>query len=113
MVVRLPTEPFLFSVQYPGWELNPHSLGFKSSRFAKFAYLGEGQHRGPELNRTSPGSEPGVAATQLPRNQLSLIGYTQLREVRGEGLEPSFSDSKSVGLPLADPRECPAGVEPA
>src|SRR5579859_6395983 len=34
-------------------------------------------------------------------------------QVRGGGLEPPSPGSKSGSLPLADPRECPAGVEPA
>src|SRR6185369_3830749 len=36
-----------------------------------------------------------------------------LRKVRGEGFEPPSPVSKAGSLPLADPRECPAGVEPA
>ena len=35
------------------------------------------------------------------------------RKVRGEGFEPPSPGSKAGSLPLADPRECPAGVEPA
>src|SRR5262245_39431707 len=35
------------------------------------------------------------------------------RKVRGEGFEPPSPASKAGSLPLADPRECPAGIEPA
>ena len=34
------------------------------------------------------------------------------RTVRGEGIEPSRAASKTAGLPLANPRECPVGIEP-
>ncbi len=43
----------------------------------------------------------------------STFRHTFLFQVRGEGLEPSRTLSKSVSLPLADPRKCPAGIEPA
>ena len=39
--------------------------------------------------------------------------FTNRRKVRGEGFEPPSPVSKAGSLPLADPRECPAGVEPA
>jgi hypothetical protein len=35
-----------------------------------------------------------------------------LPKVRGEGFEPSSPGSKPGSLPLADPRECPVGIEP-
>jgi hypothetical protein len=34
-------------------------------------------------------------------------------QIRGGGFEPPSPVSKAGSLPLADPRECPAGVEPA
>ena len=39
--------------------------------------------------------------------------FVNRRKVRGEGFEPPSPVSKAGSLPLADPRECPAGVEPA
>ncbi len=38
---------------------------------------------------------------------------SQGSQARGEGLEPTSPASKAGGLPLADPQECPAGIEPA
>ncbi len=68
--------------------------------------------RGEGLEPSLPGSEPGGLPISLPPSLLSFRHCFSLK-VRGEGLEPSQPDSKSGSLPLADPRECPAGVEPA
>ena len=39
--------------------------------------------------------------------------FKSRKKVRGEGIEPPSPGSKTGSLPLADPRECPAGVGPA
>jgi hypothetical protein len=66
------------------------------------------------------GIEPRHSCSQGMRTAVALgaVGFTfsdtsRRPQVRGEGLEPSRTASKAAGLPLADPRECPAGVEPA
>src|SRR5262249_15317187 len=40
-------------------------------------------------------------------------GHFRGVQVRGVGVEPTQAASKTAGLPLADPRQRPAGVEPA
>ncbi len=77
------------------------------------AYLGQGPAPGVGIEPTSPRSERGVATNQLPRSKFPFLGHAILPEVRGEGIEPSFSASKTAVLPLDDPRECPAGIGPA
>lgn len=77
------------------------------------------QAPGDGIEPSSPGSEPGVAANQLPRNEFVAI-TTEIRaparflrsfppcrcppSTRGEGIEPSSAVSKTAGLPLADPQ---------
>src|SRR4051812_33939644 len=66
-------------------------------------------------DRTSGLRVQGAAslpATTAP-DRLRLSDSRLLQQVRGGGLEPPPSGSKPGGLPLTDPRECPAGVEPA
>ena len=53
---------------------------------------------------------------QLPRNRPALATRNirrGSRSNRGAGFEPASPGSKPSSLPLADPRECPAGIEPA
>ena len=49
---------------------------------------------------------------QPPRSVVSNQRLAFSEKVRGGGFEPSLTASKAGGLPLADPRECPVGVEP-
>ena len=79
----------------------------------------------PDGCRRSPSSGGwNRTSVLLGQNQVSLPPATApdhvhrfdtlaLLQVRGGGFEPPRSGSKPGGLPLADPRECPAGVEPA
>jgi hypothetical protein len=66
-------------------------------------------------NRTSGlliQSQASLPAATAPQRRF-VEEHSKSVEVRGEGFEPSLPASKTGGLPLADPRECPAGVEPA
>jgi len=57
-------------------------------------------------------SQASLPAATAP-DRLRLSDSRLLPQARGGGLEPPPSGPKPGGLPLADPRECPAGVEPA
>ena len=69
--------------------------------------------RGLESNQRPPGSEPGVAtSSNHPAVLFTIRDSPWAKKVRGGGFEPPSPASKAGSLPLADPRECPAGVEP-
>ena len=70
------------------------------------------QFRGLESNQHQRVQSPMSYQLDDPGINLS-IDTAQWAKVRGEGIEPSSAVSRTAGLPLADPRECPAGVEPA
>ena len=75
------------------------------------------QFRGLESNQRPPGSEPGVTtSSNCPGSHLHKATHDSRRgsqSNRGAGFEPASPGSKPGSLPLADPRECPAGIEPA
>ena len=75
-----------------------------------------------ESNQRPPGSEPGVTTNSNCSASIALSTTPSTcpgSQARGEGFEPGTARrvvqpaSKAGGLPLADPQECPAGVEPA
>jgi hypothetical protein len=74
---------------------------------------GHMQFRGQESNLRPPGSEPGVTTSSNCPGIGHLLDTSSYLQVRGGGFEPPQPAPKASGLPLADPRECPAGVEPA
>ena len=57
-------------------------------------------------------SQASLPAATAPES-LALLDTSSRHQVRGGGFEPPQPAPKAGGLPLADPRECPAGVEPA
>ena len=124
------------STQYPVWDSNPQAPGFKPGRSAigvpgrfeaeavgleptsgsraatcfqdrplirpdGFREDSRSEFRGLESNQRPPRSGRGVTTT------------SNCPGVREGGLEPPPPGSKPGSLPLADSRECPAGVEPA
>ena len=66
-----------------------------------------------ESNQRPPGSEPGVTTSSNCSASICFINDTQHMSGFARGFEPSRPASKAGGLPLADPQECPAGIEPA
>jgi hypothetical protein len=73
------------------------------------AYLGVGPAPGVGIEPSSPRSERGVATNQLPRSKFPFLGHAISRQVRGEGIEPSFAISKTAVLPLDDPPRVSCG----
>ena len=98
------------------WESNPQAAsvpppafqaGSSAVRMASVVKL-----RGLESNQHRDVQSVPSCHWKTPQC-LSFPDMSRPSEVRGEGIEPPSPGSKPGGLPLTDPRECPAGVEPA
>src|SRR5436190_1838908 len=92
--------PSSFSLHPSSFSLHPSSFSLHPSSFLKVREEG--------VEPSFSGSEPdGLPVSRFPNVCKAASG-----RVRGEGFEPSSPGSKPGSLPLADPRECPVGVEP-
>src|SRR5262249_47524458 len=69
----------------------------------QFRGLESNQHRQVQSLLSYRLDDPGIS---------DLLDTETSHKVRGEGFEPSSPGSKPGSLPLADPRECPVGIEP-
>jgi hypothetical protein len=69
----------------------------------QFRGLESNQHQRVQSPMSYRLDDPGIS---------KLFDTAAPLKVRGEGFEPSSPGSKPGSLPLADPRECPVGIEP-
>ena len=95
------------------WHLRHSSFGH-SSFFSHFGFVIRhsicgGWNRTNALLVQSQALLPAATTPQCCRQ----CDARNLQKVRGGGFEPPSPGSKAGSLPLADPRECPAGVGPA
>ncbi len=86
-----------------GSRTHKRSPRFELGRFAGLRTVPSGECPGWESNPQSLGFKPSRSARW--RTRAHEFGD----RVRGEGIEPSPADSKSAGLPLADPRSSRVG----